>query len=340
MKTNPPTASIIVPAYNAAGTIAETLESLLAQTFTDFELLVIDDGSTDTTLDIVRSFDDPRIRVVCQKNRGLAGAHNTGIHEARGAFIGFCDADDLWLPAKLERHIAHLRARPDVGISFSGSAMIDINGRRLGVDQRPKLRNITAADIFKRNPIGNGSSAVMRRAALDDFAYRPPNETLRDWWFDETFRQSDDIEGWLRFATTLDWIIEGIPGALTLYRIHGGGLSADTQKQFETWLRMRDKIEQIAPDLVRRHGEAAAAYQLRYLNRRAVSARDGHQAWRLCRRWLSISRRPLVEEPVKSFVTIAASLVLRMAGPVVYARTENRILAKRRTMPGPEQVAP
>ena len=118
MSRTHPTASIVVPAYNVEATIAETLNSLLAQTYTDMEIIVVDDGSSDRTTEIVAEFDDPRIRLVSQRNRGLAGAHNTGIFEAAGDFIGFCDADDLWLPEKLERHIDHLRANPDVGISF------------------------------------------------------------------------------------------------------------------------------------------------------------------------------------------------------------------------------
>lgn len=326
MNTNTPVASLVVPAYNVAGTIRETLVSLLGQTFADFELIVVDDGSSDQTIAVVQSFDDERIRLIRQKNRGLAGAHNTGIAAARGRYVGFCDADDLWLPEKLELHIAHLDANPDVGISFSGSQMIDRAGRPLGVNQSPKLRNITAADVFRRNPIGNGSAAVMRREALDGFAYRPLGEEERDWWFDETFRQSDDIEGWLRFILTQDWRIEGIPGHLTLYRIHMGGLSADVDKQFETWARMRDKIAQISPELVQRYGSTATAYQLRYLARRCVSMRDGKRAWALVRQSLRASLRPFVEEPVKTAITLGAALFLAMFGEETYARLESRLL--------------
>ncbi|RLQ88864.1 glycosyltransferase family 2 protein [Notoacmeibacter ruber] len=329
MSKTHPTASIVVPAYNVEATIAETLQSLLAQTFADFEIVVVDDGSHDRTVEIVRSFEDARIRLITQRNRGLAGAHNTGIHESRGEFIGFCDADDLWLPEKLERHIDHFRTNPDVGISFSGSRMIDQNSRPIGIDQRPKLRNLKPADIFKRNPIGNGSAPVMRREALDGFAYRPVYETERDWWFDENFRQSDDIEGWLRFALTQDWKIEGIPGLLTLYRIHTGALSANVERQFETWTRMRDKIGRIAPALIKRHGGAATAYQLRYLCRRAVSMRNGNLAWSLCRQSLRASPRPLLEEPVKTTITIAAAVTLKVLGAGIYLFAERSMLGRR-----------
>ena len=101
-----PRVSLVVPAYNVASTIGDTLKSLLSQTFTDFELIIVDDGSSDRTVEIIDKFADPRIRLIRQRNRGLAGAHNTGIAAANGQFIGFCDADDLWLPQKLSRRSA------------------------------------------------------------------------------------------------------------------------------------------------------------------------------------------------------------------------------------------
>ncbi len=322
-----PRATIVVPAYNVAATIAETLTSLIGQTFTDHEILVVDDGSNDDTLDVVARFDDRRLRVIRQCNRGLAGAHNTGIAHARGEYIGFCDADDLWEPEKLARHVAHLYARPSVGISFSGSRMIDGEGRDLGLCQSPKLTGITARDVLLRNPIGNGSAAVMRRAALDAMAWRPPQERDRDWWFDETFRQSDDIEGWLRFALTTSWEIEGIPGNLTRYRINPGGLSANVMRQHQTWERMLAKMAGIAPKFVRRHGAAARAYQYRYLCRRAVSMRNGELAFSLALRSLRTSLRPLLAEPVKTLTTLGAATVLRLGGAPLYARIERAALS-------------
>lgn len=325
-----PTATIVVPAYNVAGTIAETLDSLLAQTHSDFELIVVDDGSTDETLAVVACFNDPRIRVITQANRGLAGAHNTGIAAATTDIIGFCDADDLWVPEKLATHVAHLQACPDVGISFSGSALIDMESRPTGLAQRPRLRDIDAAYVLKRNPIGNGSAPVMRRAALESIRYRPANEMERDWWFDETFRQSDDIEGWARFAATAPWKIEGVPGLLTLYRINPHGLSANVGRQLETWERILPKLAGIAPELVARHGAAARAYQLRYLCRRAIASRDRTTAASLLRRLMTGSAEPLLAEPVKTLSTLGAAAALSLAGVDLYDQLETKLLGIRR----------
>ncbi len=325
-----PLVSIVVPAFNVARTIEDTICSLLLQSFSNFELIIVDDGSTDATLDVVHGFKDARIRLVRQSNLGLAGARNTGIAESRGNFIGFCDADDLWEPEKLAAHVSHLHRRPDVGISFSGSRMIGNDGEDMGLSQRPKLQGITARDVLLRNPIGNGSSAVIRRTALDDIAYRPEGETSRDWWFDETFRQTEDVEAWLRLSLTTSWKIEGVPGLLTRYRINPTGLSGNIERQLASWNLMYEKIKCIAPSFIARHGEAARAYQLRYLCRRAVGLRDGSLAMQLARGSLNASLRPVAAEPIKSITTFLAAALLATAGSRAYQRTEMALLAARR----------
>jgi len=317
-----PRASIIVPAFNASATIAETLNSLKDQSFQDFEVIVVNDGSTDLTDDIVKPFlNDSRFHIVNQPNRGLAGARNTGIANASGYYIGFCDSDDLWVPDKLARHVMHLDLSPDVGLSYAGSILIDDESQPLDLKQSPRLHAITAAEVFKRNPVGNGSVAVFRRAALMDIAYRPQKSHLRQWFFDETFRQSEDIECWLRLALTTDWEIEGIFGHLTKYRIALKGLSANTNKQLASWNRMVDKLRPLNPAFFDTHEPAARAYQLRYLARRAVSAGDGFKARKYADEFLKASLRPLYEEPLKTLTTLAAAEFLARTGfnPVRFA---------------------
>ncbi|MBM1816348.1 glycosyltransferase family 2 protein [Pseudosulfitobacter pseudonitzschiae] len=324
-------ASIIMPAFNVQATMRETLAALLTQTYASYEVIIVDDGSTDCTPGIAAQFAaDPRVRVIRQANRGLAGARNTGIAAARGDVIGFCDADDLWEPQKLARHVAHLNASPHVGISYSGSALMDDNGTLTGQAQRPRLHDVTASHIFKRNPIGNGSAPVIRRAVFEQIAHRPHHETLRDWYFDETFRQSEDIECWLRIALTTDWTFEGVPGLLTRYRINAGGLSAATDRQLAAWERMVEKLTPLNPAFFTVNTPAARAYQLRYLCRRAISDLDAPRAQTLSRAWVAQSRLPLVEEPVKSVVTLAASAALSAFGG---SALRNAMMLARRFRP-------
>lgn len=311
-----PKATIVVPAFNAAATLPDTLHALSRQTCRDFEILIVDDGSQDRTAARAAAFaaQDPRARVITQANRGLAGARNTGIAAARSEYIGFCDADDLWQPEKLAAHVRHLDDKPYVGISFSGARLIDAAGASIGLVQAPKLCGITAADVFQRNPIGNGSAAVMRRAAARAIAWRPAGETERPWVFDETFAQSEDIECWLRLTLWTTWQIEGVPGALTDYRVHGAGLSAATDRQLAAWDRMVTKLRPVAPQFFAKHEGAARAYQLRYLARRAVSARDGARARRHMRHALRHSLWPLWAEPAKTLTTLGAALMVDLAG--------------------------
>ncbi|MEO1554760.1 MAG: glycosyltransferase family A protein, partial [Pseudomonadota bacterium] len=152
-----PTVSVIMPVYNTAKYVEAAIQSVLAQTFTQFELLIIDDAGSDGSIDLCRAIDDPRIRIISQANRGLAGARNTGIRNARGQYIALLDSDDLWEPRKLERHVEHLRLAPHIGVSYAASKLIDEDGHLLRIVQRPKLKRVSPRDVFLRNPIGNGS---------------------------------------------------------------------------------------------------------------------------------------------------------------------------------------
>lgn len=322
-----PTASIVIPAYNVAATIRATVESALSQSFDSFEVIVVDDGSTDETPRILAGIDDPRLCVIRQANRGLAGARNGGIAAARGRYVGFLDGDDLWAPGKLAAHVAHLDANPDVGVSFSASSLIDGDDRLLGLHQSPKLCDIAPNDILRRNPVGNGSAPVIRRTALDAIAWRPEDETERDWWFDETFRQSEDIECWMRIALLTDWQFEGLAAPLTLYRVNPGGLSANLCRQHETWERMMAKVREANPAFAALNERPARAYQLRYLARRAVSSRDGAVALGLLARASRQSAEPLLREPVKTLTTLAAAAALSILGAGVFAAIERMAFA-------------
>jgi Glycosyl transferase family 2 len=113
------TLSVVIPAYNRASTIAVSIESVLRQTRPVLEVVVVDDGSTDATVDVVRSFEDPRVRLISQANRGVSAARNTGIAAAAGDHIGFVDSDDLWLPGYAEAAMASLSTLRAPGFSYS-----------------------------------------------------------------------------------------------------------------------------------------------------------------------------------------------------------------------------
>ena len=332
-----PHASIIVPARNAEATLDATLRSLRAQSFADLEIIVVDDGSTDRTVRIGADHagEDPRVQLVVQANRGPAAARNSGIRVARGAIVGFCDAGDLWRPHKLAAHVRHLAAAPAVGLSFSGSARIGGAGHAPGLVQRPRLAGIRPEHVFLSNPVGNCSAAVLRRAALDAIAWRPAGERLRDWWFDESFRQFEDLECWLRLALTTDWQIEGVPGALTAHRLP----PAPPGRQLAAWERVVAKLTPLAPEFFARHTPAARAYQLRTLARGAVLAGDGRAALCLALASLRLSRQPLRHEPAKTLTTLVAALASRLFGTAVPPAPQGRIASQAQIVSTDSAVA-
>lgn len=327
-----PRVSVVIPLYQTEAYIAAALASVLAQTFRDFEVVVVDDGSRDGGPAIARGIGDARVRVVSQANRGLAGARNTGIRNASADIVALLDADDLWAPEKLARHVAALDADPALDVSFSASRLIDEAGRDVGLVQSPRSDRLELDDFFCRNPIGNGSAPVLRRRALERIRFPHP-ERGDDCWFDEGFRQSEDIECWMRLAAS-GCRFGLVPDALTFYRVNSGGLSANVEAQLATWLRFRDKVASYAPAVVSAYGARAEAYQLRYLARRAVRSDDRRAALDLVLRALARHPRMLREEPLRTGITLGAALAKRILPTSVYRGIEAR--AFRLVAAGPQ----
>lgn len=306
-----PLVSVVMPVYNAERFVAQAMQSVLGQSLSDFELLVVNDGSQDKSLRICKSLADARTRILHQKNCGVSSARNTGIAQARAGIIALIDADDVWAPEKLDRHIAHLRERPDVGISYAGANLINEAGRALGVYQRPVLYGVTPRQVFCGRVIRNGSVPVFRREVLDEIAWRVPADRL--CYFDESFRRSEDVECWTRIALTSRWAFEGLPGEFTSYRVHTAGISADVLCQLETWERVCAKIATYAPNFIAEHGQEARARELRYLARRSFRNRDGALALKLALQALRTWPRLLRDEPLKTSGTLAACALLRIS---------------------------
>ena len=322
-----PLVTVVMPLFNSATTVRDSLESVLAQTYSHLEILVVDDGCTDESVSICREYDDSRIRIIQQCNRGLAGARNTGIRQAQGAILAFLDSDDLWHPQKIERHVEHLGSAKEVGVSYSRSAFIDSDGKPLGLYQTPPLHAITPEMILCRNPISNGSCVVMRREVLDDICYEANTYgTVESAWFDDSFRQSEDLECWLRIALQTKWQFEGIAEPLTLYRLSSGGLSSNIEKQFASWQRVLHKTAGYAPELISRYGKRALAYQLRYLARRAIRERRPRQGAKLIHEALRHYPKLLQEEPARTLITLSASYLGVGLPQGLYRMLENAMI--------------
>jgi glycosyltransferase involved in cell wall biosynthesis len=308
-----PIISVVVPMYNVEKYIEQCIQSVLAQTYKNFEILCVDDGCTDGTLDKLAQFNDPRIKLIRQVNRGLSGARNTGIMAAKGLYVALLDADDFWAKEKLSRHINHLNKNQAIGVSYCPSLFVNEQGKSMGIGQFPKLKNINAKEVFCRNPVGNGSAPVIRRRLLNEIAFEvadPKNPTVtRKCVFDEDLRQSEDIELWTRIALLGKWEFEGISTPLTYYRVNEGGLSANLEKQYASWCLAMGKNIKGNGKFFKRYLSLARAYQLRYLARRAIRSGDSWQAIKLVHKALFTQPKIAVEEPSRTLITYACAVI-------------------------------
>ena len=149
MASPSPKVSVIVPTHNRADLIEYSIRSVLAQTYPDFELLVVDNGSTDSTRSVVDGIGDPRIRYIYQENSGgPAGPRNTGIRESRGEYVAFLDSDDLWVPTKLARQVEVLEKRPAVGLVYGQFTRFSECGNTVS-DPIPTLENARSGEVFE-----------------------------------------------------------------------------------------------------------------------------------------------------------------------------------------------
>ena len=187
-----PLVTVVTPAYNVAKYIGEAVDSVLRQTFRDFEYLVIDDGSEDNSVDIIKahSGDDPRFRLVAGEHRGLSAARNAGIREARGEYIAFLDGDDRWHPKFLERQLQLIQSLPpDIGGVFSRSRLLLENGTLVFLQWQRAGRYDFDDFLVGGNPARNGSSMLLRTSCFADVG-----------GFDEKLKCLEDLDMWLRIA--------------------------------------------------------------------------------------------------------------------------------------------
>ncbi|MCR4418630.1 MAG: glycosyltransferase [Clostridia bacterium] len=210
----PPTVSVIIPTYNRAHLVGRAIKSVLNQTYQDFEIIVVDDASRDNTEEVVRSFNDPRIRYLRHEhNLGGSAARNTGIRAARGEFIAFLDSDDEWLPEKLAYQLAVFSEDHDCGAVYTELVWVSDDGPARRVGTRAPEGNILK-QLLGSNVVGTTSSVVIRRECLE-----------RVGLFDETLPSCQDWDLWIRIARLYRFRKVSIP--LVRYYWHRAQISTD-----------------------------------------------------------------------------------------------------------------
>ena len=306
-----PAVSVIVPAYNAAATIGETLRSVSAQTCEGLEIIVIDDGSTDETADIVAEYarSEPRLRLIRQANAGVAAARNVALENATAEYIAPIDADDLWHPTRVEKHLAVLKQNSAVAFVYSPFRTVDAQGRVLG--DHP-LFNFEGR-VFHRqlffNMVGNGSGVMFRKEAAD-----------RVGGYDNALRETrlEGSEDWLlQMRLALIGEVAQVPEYLIGYRKAPGAMSAEPRRIWRSQIFATDRLKPHAPPGTLPLLDAA---KLHFTVRAALES----------------LRRPDLRSLATAFGTAARQgLASRLCGEIGEAVTRTlRARARRGTPPG------
>lgn len=236
--------TVIVPAHNAAATLERALRSALAQTHAALELVVVDDGSTDGTTEIIRRLaaSDARVRALTQENRGVAAARNAALNHARGTLIAPLDADDLWHPAKIARQVAALYAAgPDTGLAYCHARQIDSHDRVVETWPTGHRGEDAYAELFVSNFIRCASIPLIRREALE-----------RAGGYDPGLREAgaqgcEDLKLYLRLAEQSRFVL--CPEYLVGYRWRAGSMSAQTARMLRSWQLVMAEAQARRPDL-------------------------------------------------------------------------------------------
>ena len=280
--------SVITTVYNAELFLEATLSSLLAQTFTDFEAIVIDDGSTDGSADLVERLarTEPRIRLIRQQNQGFSQAVNRGLAEARGALIAFLDHDDLWLPEKLQRQVERLQPDPQIGFVGCYSALLDAHqlctGWRFGTS--------ASGDVYRQmrfcDLVAGGSVPLVRREVIEIAGPFDPSPELRG---------RTDWEAWLRMSRHCRFAM--VEEVLVGYVRRPTNFSADYQRMIRAGAAVLAKAAAADPELDGPRLRRAHARDVFGIF--CLSLADGQlaEAAGILRHSLSISWIPLIVDP-------------------------------------------
>jgi glycosyltransferase involved in cell wall biosynthesis len=229
-----PLISVIIPAYNAEKTILRTIESVLSQTYSNFELIVINDGSTDDTLNLITKIKDNRLKIHSFENAGLPSARNRGIKLSSGEFISFIDADDLWSPDKLESQLQALQSKLSAAVAYSWTLLIDDKGHLLKVLDPIYYEG----DVYRELLIGcfitSGSNVLIRKKCIEKVGL-----------FDPSLKSAADWEYWIRLGKS--WPFALVPRYQILYRVHSESISCNVESVKGDILKVVDRVYLSAP---------------------------------------------------------------------------------------------
>ncbi|CAD0226082.1 glycosyltransferase [Planktothrix agardhii 1806] len=255
-----PVISVIIPVYNGEKTIRETVISVLNQTFSDFELIIINDGSTDSTLDVVSTIYDSRLKVFSYPNGNLSASRNRGISHANGEYIAFIDADDLWTPDKLEAQYKALQDHPETAVAYSWTNCIDESSQFLRCGSHKTVNGDAYPNLLVVNILESGSNPLICRKALEKVGE-----------FDSSLTPAEDWDMWLRLAKHYPFIT--VPKPQILYRQSSQSLSANVLKLEAGSKQVIEQAFSQAPDSLQSLKKKSLGNIYKYLTFKALEGK-------------------------------------------------------------------
>lgn len=253
-----PKVSVIITTYNSMPYLPDTLNSVLQQTFTDLEVIIVDDGSTDQTTAWAAQVDDPRVTLVSQSNQGVSVARNTGINHAQGEYIAFLDGDDLWLTNKLEQQVELLDRHSHIGLVHTWLALMDEQGLLTGRIMATQVEGKVWQQIIENNMVAC-SAAMVRRVCLTTVGI-----------FEPSLRVAEDWDLWIRIAASYPFAV--IKQPLVQYRLHGNSKSKKYPAMVQDFRTIIERAFESVP------------YELLYLRNRSYGRVNLCIAWKCLQR--------------------------------------------------------
>jgi glycosyltransferase involved in cell wall biosynthesis len=264
--------SVIIPVYNAELTIKETIESVLNQTFQDFEIIVIDDGSQDRTLEtiakIASQLQQPKIQIFSYPNAGVSESRNRGLAKASGEFIAFLDHDDLWTPDKLESQLNALKNHPEAVLAYSWTDHCDELGQVTVLGRHITKPGYIYENLLVDNFLDTASNPLIRKLALDEVR-----------GFDSTINSSGEWDLWLRLAAKYPFM--GIPKTQVFHRLSKGAMSANIVSHKQECLEVIERAFNQAPSSLQHLKSLSLANIHKYLLCKSLEGEPSREKGRI-----------------------------------------------------------
>jgi glycosyltransferase involved in cell wall biosynthesis len=294
-----PLVSVIIPCYNSGSTLMETVQSVQLQSYENWEIIIVNDGSTDNSAQLANQLaQEERVRVIHNHNGGVSNARNCGVNSAKGELLAFLDADDIWHKDKLHIQSLFLKENKNVGVCYSRVRFTSPSGKSLQQYSAIPNKPQKAVNLLVENHLCTSSNIMCRKQVF-----------IENGEFDISMNYAEDQEWLIRVALTTHWEISGVAEVLLDYRTQINSLSSTLEKMELGWQTLTRKIACYEPEFIHNHYQKAQAIYLRYLARRAL--RQGEPAitgLRYMYRAIKSDTYIFIRSPWRSFATLLGLL--------------------------------